>query len=97
MGNHKNGDGDSDEAVIVLEGRRESALKDRRGFVLWSVYFMGVVMLLPWNMLINVNYYWDYKVTQQINVSHSPNKREMPPYNCTFFEIVIELQYQILN
>jgi len=61
MGNHKNGEWDSDEAVIVLEGRRESALKDRRGFVLWSVYFMGVVMLLPWNMLINVNYFWDYK------------------------------------
>ena len=65
MGNDRNGDGvNSDEAVIVHGGRRESTLEDRRGFVLWSVYFMGVVMLLPWNMLINVNYYWDYKVTK---------------------------------
>ena len=63
MGNDKNGDDGGDEAVIVLEGRGESTPEDRRGFVLWSVYFMGVVMLLPYNMLINVNYYWDYKVT----------------------------------
>ena len=63
MGSDQNGDG----AVIVLDGHRrlEGNLKDKRGFVLWSVYFMGVVMLLPWNMLINVNYFWDYKVREK--------------------------------
>ena len=73
MGNDKNGDGVGDEGVIVvLEGRRESPLEDRRGFVLWSVYFMGVVMLLPWNMLINVNYYWDFKVKNLEGIRWKP-------------------------
>ena len=62
-------DQNSDGAVIVLEGHRRlgSTLEDKRGFVLWSVYFMGVVMMMPWNMLINVNYFWDYKVSTTVN------------------------------
>ena len=61
-------DQNSDGAVIVLEGHRRlgSTLEDKRGFVLWSVYFMGVVMMMPWNMLINVNYFWDYKVSRYV-------------------------------
>ena len=67
MGNDKDGDEYSDGVMVVGSdnGGTPSLPGDRWGFVLWSVYFMGLVMMLPWNMLITVNYYWDYKVTDK--------------------------------
>jgi hypothetical protein len=29
--------------------------------VYWTVYYIGLIILLPWNILITVNGYWDYK------------------------------------
>ncbi len=33
----------------------------RYNAVYWFAYFTGLVILLPWNILITVNTYWDYK------------------------------------
>ena len=38
-----------------------SAPKDKLHFVYWTSFFVGLVILLPWNILITVNGYWDYK------------------------------------
>jgi hypothetical protein len=38
-----------------------AAPEDRRNLMFLGAYFVGMVMLLPWNMLITVNGYWDYK------------------------------------
>ncbi len=37
------------------------ALFCRNARVYWIVFYTGLVMLLPWNILITVNGYWDYK------------------------------------
>lgn len=38
-----------------------SGVQDRNHVVYWIVFFTGLVILLPWNILITVNGYWDYK------------------------------------
>ncbi|TRY77281.1 hypothetical protein TCAL_10226 [Tigriopus californicus] len=35
--------------------------KDRLNLIYWCIYYVGLVILLPWNILITVNGYWDYK------------------------------------
>lgn len=35
--------------------------KDRLDLIYWCIYYVGLVILLPWNILITVNGYWDYK------------------------------------
>merc|ERR1719499_2603676 len=42
---------------------------------------MGVVMMMPWNMLINVNYFWDYKFrnTSMDDATVSNSSSAVPP------------------
>lgn len=35
--------------------------RDRFWFVYWTVYYIGMTILLPWNILITVSGFWDYK------------------------------------
>ena len=36
-------------------------IKDRYHFVYGSAFFIGMVILFPWNILITVTTYWNYK------------------------------------
>ena len=45
--------------------------KDKYQYVYWVVYYIGLIILLPWNILITVNGYWDYKFR---NVSVAANE-----------------------
>ena len=36
-------------------------IKDRYHFVYGSAFFIGMVILFPWNILITVQTYWNYK------------------------------------
>ena len=38
-----------------------TSMKDRRHFVYISAFFIGMVILFPWNILITVTTYWNYK------------------------------------
>ena len=35
--------------------------KDRFNLVFWMVFLIGFTILLPWNILITVSGFWDYK------------------------------------
>ena len=39
----------------------DTKIKDRYHFVYGSAFFIGIVSLFPWNMLITVTDYWNYK------------------------------------
>ena len=48
--------------VIEADGDKGSnPPKDRKNFVFWTVFLIGFTILLPWNILITVNGFWDYK------------------------------------
>lgn len=36
-------------------------IKDKYNFVFWTVYLIGFTILLPWNILITVEAFWNYK------------------------------------
>ena len=36
-------------------------LKDKYNLVFWMVFLIGFTILLPWNILITVSGFWDYK------------------------------------
>ena len=38
-----------------------TSMKDRHHFVYISAFFIGMVILFPWNILITVTTYWNYK------------------------------------
>ena len=38
-----------------------TSMKFRRHFVYISAFFIGMVILFPWNILITVTTYWNYK------------------------------------
>ena len=42
-------------------GNNDIPIKDRYHFVYGSAFFIGMVVLFPWNMLITVTVYWNYK------------------------------------
>ena len=50
--------------------------KDRYHFVFISASFLGVVILFPWNILITVTSYWNYKFR---NVSLDNNEDIVDP------------------
>ncbi len=54
-------------------------VSDRRNAVFWGVYFMGLTMLLPYNMLITVSGYWDYKFRNVTLDNAPPDGEEIPP------------------
>ncbi len=35
--------------------------KDKYNFVYWASFLIGLTILLPWNILITVSGFWDYK------------------------------------
>ena len=35
--------------------------KDKWNFVFWVVFLIGFTILLPWNILITVEGFWNYK------------------------------------
>ncbi len=45
----------------TAEAGDDEGPRDRHDAVYWFAYFTGLVILLPWNILITVNTYWDYK------------------------------------
>ena len=65
------------EAPIVDSTSISSqATKDRYHFVFISASFLGVVILFPWNILITVTSYWNYKFR---NVSIDNNEDIVDP------------------
>lgn len=52
---------DEKEKTMVASPTADTTIRDRLDFVYWSVYYVGLVVLLPWNILITVSGYWDYK------------------------------------
>ena len=39
----------------------EKTPKDEWNFVFWVVFLIGFIILLPWNILITVEGFWNYK------------------------------------
>lgn len=59
---------DSRSVSVIME------IKDKYNFVFWTVYLIGFTILLPWNILITVEAFWNYKfrnVTADANESES--------------------------
>jgi hypothetical protein len=57
-----------------------SAPKDVYNFVYWTVFIIGFTILLPWNILITVSGFWDYKfrnVTQDSMAGNNATTTEL--------------------
>ena len=50
-----------DSPIIDSSSSSSQPIKDRYHLVFISASFLGVVILFPWNILITVTSYWDYK------------------------------------
>ena len=46
---------------------KETPPKDKHNLVFWIAFLIGFTILLPWNILITVTGFWDYKFR---NISH---------------------------
>ena len=53
----------ADEQIAWTNNRiiMEKLPKDRFNLVFWMVFLIGFTILLPWNILITVSGFWDYK------------------------------------
>lgn len=49
------------ESPIVDSISSSKPVKDHHNYVFASAFFLGVVILFPWNILITVTSYWNYK------------------------------------
>ena len=47
--------------IVVIFSAIVQSPKDTNNIVYWILFYTGLVILLPWNILITVNGYWDYK------------------------------------
>ena len=47
--------------IVDSSSSRSQSIKDRHNFVFASAFFLGIVILFPWNVLITVTSYWNYK------------------------------------
>ena len=50
-----------DELSNGVGSSNNTPIKDRYHFVYRSAFFIGMVILFPWNILITVTTYWNYK------------------------------------
>ena len=50
-----------DDLGIGVSSCNNTPIKDRYHFVYGSAFFIGMVILFPWNILITVTTYWNYK------------------------------------
>ena len=52
----------------------ENDIKDRYNVVYWSAFFIGMSIYFPWNILITVTSYWNYKFrnvsTDNVSMEH---------------------------
>ena len=46
---------------LTEEHGTKTPIKDRYHLVYWSAFFIGMSILFPWNILITVTSYWNYK------------------------------------
>ena len=46
---------------LTEENGTKTLIKDRYHLVYWSAFFIGMSILFPWNILITVTTYWNYK------------------------------------
>ena len=56
------------------------AVRDKLHYVWWTAFYMGLSTLFPWNMLITVTGYWNYKlrnVTDDSNPGDSDQLTEL--------------------
>ena len=45
----------------TIPQHKEDKIQDRYNIVYWSTFFIGMSIYFPWNILINVTSYWNYK------------------------------------
>ena len=59
---------------------KEDIVKDRYNIIYWSSFFIGVSINIPWNILITITSYWNYKLRNVNNyntsLDHSGNGAE---------------------
>ena len=54
---------------------KQNELKDSYNFVFWIVFLIGFTILLPWNILITVEGFWQYKF-RNLNISQNSTESE---------------------
>ena len=84
-------------AEFQLSSAKESMSKDLcqapndpGNGVYWFIYFLGLVILLPWNILITVNGYWDYKFR---NVTLDGGKKKASKAPCLTFRGLVHVVF----
>ena len=48
--------------MFIMTSTTDTNVKDRYNIVYCSAFFIGMSIYFPWNILINVTSYWNYKL-----------------------------------
>jgi hypothetical protein len=55
--------------------------KDNYNFVYWSMFFLGILCLLPWDIAVTVSAYWQFKFRNATSVSSDEDNSRLGKYS----------------